>query len=267
MTYSSNSLMALTRRPAHRNPATPGREAEDQHKRAMNKRQENRLSMFYAVKSTLEENNAVWSGTPAIVTAKGDYDVKVKDLEDALEVQLRDIRGHAMDKRNAEEAMIAETLDVAGKVMAYATTIGDESLAEAMNIVPSELRRYRDSVVAQRCQDVHDSANGVLASLADYGVDAAKLTAFQALIDAYLVENTAPRLAITTRKNATAVIDELVDETLTLLNRRMDPLMQGFATTDPEFHRKYTDARIIVDLGGTGDGEEEPPAPPVPPTP
>ena len=47
-------------------------------------------------------------------------------------------------------------------------------------------------------------------------------------------------------------------------NRRMDPLMQGFANTDPEFHRQYTDARIIVDLGGTGDGEEEPPVPPVP---
>ncbi len=227
----------------------------------MNKRQENRLSMFYVVKSTLEENNAVWSGTPAIVAAKAEYDANVKALEDALEVQLRDIRGHAVDKRNAEEVMIAETLDVAGKVMAYATAIGDEALAEAMNIVPSELRRYRDSVVAQRCQDVHDSANAVLASLADYGVDAAKLTAFQALIDAYLAENTAPRLAITTRKNATAVIEELVEGTLTMLNRRMDPLMQGFAITDPEYHRQYTDARIIVDLGGTGEPEPDPPGP------
>lgn len=233
----------------------------------MNKRQENRLSMFYVVKRTLEENNAIWSGTPAIVTAKAEYDGNVKALEEALEVQLRDIRGHAVDKRNAEEAMIAETLDVSGKVMAYATANGDEALAEAMNIVPSELRRYRDSLVAQRCQDVHDSANGVLASLADYGVDAAKLTVFQALINAYLAENTAPRLAITARKNATAVIEELVEGTLTMLNRRMDPLMQGFANTHPEFHRKYTDARIIVDLGGTGDGEDEPPAPPVPPTP
>ena len=205
----------------------------------MNKRQENRLSMFYVVKSTLEENAAIWSGTPAIVTAKAEYDGNVKSLEDALELQLRDIRGHAVDKRNAE----------------------------AMNIVPSELRRYRDSVVAQRCQDVHDLANGVLASLADYGVDAAKLTAFQARINAYLTENTAPRLAITARKNATAVIEELVEETLTMLNRRMDPLMQGFANTHPEFHRQYTDARIIVDLGGTGDGEDVPPAPPVPPTP
>lgn len=82
-----------------------------------------------------------------------------------------------------------------------------------------------DSEAAQRCQDVHDSADGVLASLADYGMDAARLTAFQALIDAYLTENTAPRLAITKRNNATAEIEKLVDGTLTMLNRRLDPLM------------------------------------------
>lgn len=227
----------------------------------MNKHQENRLSMFYVVQQTLQENSAVWNGTPAIVTAEAEFDGKIKVIENALEVQLRDIRGHAVDKRKAEDAMIAETLDVAGKVMAFAVASSDEALAEAMNLSPSELRRYRDSVVAQRCQDVHDAANGVLASLADYGVDAAKLTAFQALIDAYLEMNTAPRLAITTRKNATAVIADEVDRTLELLNRRMDPLMQGFAITNPEFHRLYTDARIIVDLGGTGEPEPEPPTP------
>lgn len=227
----------------------------------MNQYQENRLSMFYSVQSTLEENNAVWSGVPAIVTTKGEFDDFIKHIEDALEVQLRDIRGHAVDKRKAEDAMIAETLDVAGKVMAYASANSNQALAEAMNISPSELRRYRDSVVAQRCQDVHDSANAALASLADYGVDAPKLAAFQALIDAYLTLNTAPRLAITTRKNATAAIEGHVEDTLELLHRRMDPLMKGYANSNPSFHRLYTDARIIVDLGGKGEEEPVPPTP------
>lgn len=231
----------------------------------MNQFQENRLSMFYAVQQTMVDNNAVWSGTLAIVTAKAEFDGQVKGLEDALEIQVRDIRGHAVDKGNAEEAMIGETLDVAGKVMAYAVANSDEALAEAMNISPSELRRYRDSIVAQRCQDVHDAANGVLASLVAYGVDAAKLAAFQALIDAYLALNTAPRLAITTRKNATAAIELLMSDTLDLLHRQMDPLMQGYAITNPSFYRLYTDARVIVDLVG-GPGEPDEPAP-VPPTP
>lgn len=219
------------------------------------------MSMFYAVQRTLAEHNAVWSGTPAIVTAAGDLDGKIARLENALEVQVRDITGHAVDKAKAEESMIAETLDVAGKVRAYAVANANEALAEAMNISPSELRRYRDSVVAQRCQDVHDAANGVLASLVGYGVDAAKLLAFQALIDAYLAANTAPRLAITTRADATAAIDGLTRETLDLLNRQMDPLMQGYAVADPSFFRLYTNARVIVDLGG---GSEEEPMPPTP---
>jgi hypothetical protein len=240
----------------------PSPECGSRKQKAMNQYQENRMSMFYAVQRTLAEHNAVWSGTPAIVTAAADLDGKVARLQSALEVQLRDITGHAVDKANAEEAMIAETLDVAGKVRAYAVANANEALAEAMNISPSELRRYRDSVVAQRCQDVHDAANGVLASLAGYGVDAAKLLAFQALIDGYLAANTAPRLAITARADATATIEALTSDTLDLLHRQMDPLMQGYALSNPSFFRLYTNARVIVDLGGGGEEEE-----PVPPTP
>jgi len=227
----------------------------------MNQFQENRLSMFYAVQRVMLENNAIWSGTAAIVTTAGDLDARITSLEEDLQTQVRDITGHSKDKTEAEDAMIAQTLDVAGKVMAYATAQGDQALAEAMDITPTELRRYRDSVVAQRCQDVHDSANAVLASLAGYGVDAAKLTALQVAIDAYLSMNPAPRVAITERKNATTEIELLVGETLDLLNRRLDGLIQGYSITEPDFHRQYTDARIIVDLGGR---EEEPPVPPTP---
>ena len=228
----------------------------------MNQYQENRLSMFYATQRVLLDNNGIWSVSPAMVTATTALDTKIGALEDALEVQVRDITGHATAKTQAEEKMIAVTLDVAGKVMAFAAATGDEALATAMNLVPSELRRYRDSVVAQRCQDVHDSANGVLASLVGYGVNAARLTELQAAIDGYLAMNTAPRVAITTRKSATTAIDELVAETLDLLHRQLDKLMQGYSITEPEFHRMYTDARIIVDLGGKKKDED-----PVLPTP
>ncbi|MBK7383779.1 MAG: hypothetical protein IPI81_10670 [Flavobacteriales bacterium] len=227
----------------------------------MNQYQENRLSMFYVVQRTMDENNAIWVGTAAIVAAKAEFDGKVKSLEDVLEIQLRDIRGHAKDKVNAEEAMIELTLDVAGKVTSYAAASNNEALAEAMNISASELRRYRDSVVAQRCQGVHDAANAELANLVDYDVDAAKLTALQTLIDAYLTQNTAPRVAITERKNATAEIAQLVEDTLDLLHRRMDPLMQGYSITEPGFFRLYTDARIVVDLRGGSEPELPPPTP------
>jgi len=218
--------------------------------------------MFYAVQRVMADHNVIWTGTPAIVTAAGELDGGITRIEAALEVQLRDITGHAEDKGEAENNMIAQTLDVAGKVRAYATTQGDEAMAEAMNLSESELRRYRDSEVAQRCQDVHDTANGVLAALAGYGVNAAKLTALQAAIDAYLAANPAPRVAITERKNARQQIEILVGEILDLLHLQMDGLMQGYSITEPDFFRLYFDARIIVDLGGKGEGEE-----PVPPAP
>lgn len=223
----------------------------------MNQYQENRLSMAYATRQVLDQNSSTWNAIPALVTAKNELDANIKSIEDCLALQLRDITGHTEAKAVAKEEMGAQTVLVAGGVMAWAVATGDEGLAEEMNIFPSELNKYRDSAVAQRCQHVADSANAHIASLADYGVTAADVTALQTRIDAYLVLVQQPRNVITARKGATSEIGLLVRDTQKLLTRRLDMLMRRFVVSAPEFYRQYTNARIIIDRGGSGRVEEK----------
>ncbi len=211
------------------------------------------MNMFFTTQEVLTDNATIWSATPAMATATGDFDANIKSLRTAVAKQVTDITGHAKDKGIALDKMVEATLRVAGCVMAYAETINDQALAEAMNLVPSELYKHRDSIVAERCQGVRDAANTHIASLAPYGIVAADVTNLQTLITNYVALIPRPRTKITERKGATSEIGLLIRDTQRLLGRRMDMLMRGFMISHPDFFRQYTDARIIVDQGGQKD--------------
>ena len=215
------------------------------------------MSMAYAVKQVLDENATIWSGIPAMVTTHNEFKANLTALESTLSKQVADITGHAKDKAAGEEAMIAKTLSVGGGVMALATVNGDNGLAEAMNLSPSELRRYRDSVVAQRCMGVHDAAVTNAAALVTYGITAGDIADLKTKIDTYVALIAQPRNMITARKGATAEIGALIRDTMKLLNNRMDRLMQQFAFSQKEFYTHYFDARIIIDQHGQKDQAAE----------
>lgn len=216
------------------------------------------MSMAYAAIQVLDKNTLIWNGVPAMVQAHTEFKANLSALEGAVAKQVADITGHAKDKAAAEEKMIAKTLAVAGSVMAFATVNEDNGLAESMDISPSELRRYRDSVVAQRCQTVYDAANANIAALADFGVLPADTATLQGLINAYVALIAQPRNMITARKGATAEIGTLVRDTMKLLNRRIDRLMIQFKYSHPEFVSQYFDARIIIDQHGQKDSDATP---------
>ena len=223
----------------------------------MNQVQENKLSMGYATIKVLDLNQAIWNGVPAFVQAHTELKANLTAIELALTKQVTDIKGHAMDKQAAEERMISKTLSVAGSVMAMATVNGDNGLAEAMDLSPTELRRYRDSVVAQRCMGVHDAATANAAALVAYGVTAADITDLKTLIDKYVDLIAQPRNMIAARKGATAETGALIRDTMKLLNNRIDRLMQQFAFSQKEFYKHYFDARIIIDQHGQKDAPKE----------
>lgn len=227
------------------------------HYKTMNRIQESQVGMFYTTDGVLTDNNTLWTGSPAMVALVTEFRLNIGSIENATEQQVKDITGHAKAKAAALTAMVNKTLHVGGAGMAYAEATGNRALAEEMNVVPSELRGYRDAIVAQRCQGVHTAANANAAALVGYGVAAADLTDLQATIDAYLALVASPRTKIAQRSAKTAELGALIRDTSKLLDRRMDMLMRGFMVSQPDFFSQYTKARQIVDAGSRKSGEEE----------
>lgn len=215
----------------------------------MRKNQEARYNMLNATRRVLVDNSALYVSMPAFGAAVDELGTNLDAMAHCVEKQVIDITGFTRDKAAAEERMLALTQVVAKGALAYATVKQDEVLAAKVRVGFTRLRRHADGVVARHCQAVLDAATTVADALADYGVDGPRLDELKAAIKRYDQANSAPRLAITARKGATAELALLLKDTTKLVTRRLDALMERFKLEAPAFHRAYTDARIIVDRG------------------
>ena len=178
----------------------------------MNKQNEDRMSMFYALLQVLAKHVAVWTGIVPFKNAHDELKGNVASIENATQTQETSLKGVALDKRFKKEAMVKKTLEITQAIYAYAVDQGDLVLREQADYSRSDLMGVRDAVVAQTCQNIHDLANPIIAALGAYGLVAADLTTQQTAIDAYTATVGSPRAALTVRKGATAEIEALVKE-------------------------------------------------------
>ena len=221
----------------------------------MNKQNEDKMSMFYALLQVLAKHVAVWTGLVPFKNAHDELKGNVGSIENATQTQETSLKGVALDKRFKKEAMVKKTLEVAQCVYAYAVDQGNLVLREQVDYSRSDLMGVRDAVVAQTCQNIHDLANPIIAALGAYGLVAADLTTQQTAIDAYTATVGSPRAALTVRKGATAEIEALVKDSMKILNNRMDKMMPEFEVSNADFFQEYFDARMIINSGSTKEDE------------
>lgn len=215
----------------------------------MNKQNEDKMSMFYALLQVLSKHVAVWTAQVPFKNAHDEFKGNVKSIEDATQTQETSLLGVALDKRFKKEKMVKQTVDIAQGLYAYAVDQGDLVLQAKVDYSKSDLMQTRDAVIAQTCQNIHDLANPIIVALAAYGLLPADLTAHQSTIDAYTATVGSPRAALTVRKGATAEINALVKDSMKILNNRMDKMMPEYEASNADFFQEYFDARMIVDSG------------------
>ena len=105
--------------------------------------------------------------------------------------------------------------------------------------------------------------NNNLASLASYGVTAAKLTALKTKIEAYAASIAKPREAVASGSTATKQLDAEFHAADAALNDELDALVPQFKSANATFVNDYRNARIIVDLVGA-KAKAKTPKPPGP---
>jgi len=221
-----------------------------QHLEIMKDSQENKYSMYLAVKKVLVDNTGVWSVLQAFVTAVGTYMMKLDRIGDLVEVQETPTTGVRKDKLLALDLMVDRTVALAGAVFAYATEVNNQTLRDVMAVTESDLRQVRDTLAVERARSVYDHAAPLAGSLSDYGVTAVEIADVDMAITAFADSIPQPRVAITTRKGATTELAIVMKQVDGVLKDTLDKLMPKFKTTAPEFYASYFNARIIVDSGG-----------------
>jgi hypothetical protein len=215
----------------------------------MNANQQNKLAMFLAVLGVMDKYSSVWSSMTAlaeIVTRLSNF---TTSIQDKTGVQGTPLTGIAGGKRRMRMDMIQQALAIAGDLQALATKTNDSALRGKVAFELADLVRLNETLIAPRCQQIHDLAKENAGALLTYGVTAADITTLQTVIDAYTAVLTKPREAVVARKEVTGSIthDEIAADTL--LKNELDPAMRKFKIKNSAFFGEYTSARMIIDLG------------------
>ncbi len=142
----------------------------------MNDRQENKLGMFRATAQVLTDHASAFAGVPAMATQHQNLRDSITLIDSLAQAQAAATTGVTVDKKNFQEQMTSYALRVAGAVKACASVANNQTLAKKTELHESDFSRARDDARDDLAQGVHDDAQGVLASLADYGVTAATLS-------------------------------------------------------------------------------------------
>jgi hypothetical protein len=214
----------------------------------MTNKQQNRLTMMMAVAIICKDLAALFAllpNFPNLVIQLGNLIRRIQDLGEAQE---KDYKGKADYKYQVADNLIAETMIIIRRVVAYATVTNKPELLQTVNYSKSELEKMTDQDVRAACQIVHDTTEEELPSLVDYKVTKVMLDAQQANIDLYTHEITSPREGIIQRKNATTELPKVFKEATGVL-KVMDSLIETVRESNPDAYNNYMDARIVIDRG------------------
>lgn len=216
----------------------------------MKKQIENRLGMYRTVITYCEKVTTEMQSIPALWNNYQTFKTKVEELDDMIQLQMKQLKGIAEDKRESRERMMYLLIKVSATLKGYTGEIGDMELYRAAHYSLSSLRKMRDDAVYEAASIVYDLADAESANLGPYGFTAALLTDFGDAIADYKRKVSEPEEAIKMRKFYTrsiADIDHLIRE---LLNRRIDNGIEILGLNYPAITKKYKNARVIYDRNG-----------------
>ena len=160
--------------------------------------------------------------------------------------------------------MATAAQQISAAVHAYAVKNKNNTLANETDFTVSDLTGERAADAIKNCQSIHDLANTNIASLGNYGVTAAKLTALQAAIDGFKAVVSKPRDNIIAGATVTQELSDEFDAADETLSEILDGLIGQFQATNAKFVSDYNNARTIVDTSASHASPNQPTPTPTP---
>jgi chemotaxis protein histidine kinase CheA len=216
----------------------------------MTKMHENKLTMYLAVASVLDDNGAKIATLAALTQATGTFEGLIEAVkEKSKEFDLM-ATGMTLAKLEAEDQLLEELMPAIHALYAYAHTVKDTTLAEKANISESSVRKLRDTEIIVKTNGLLEIIEAHVAKLADHGVTAETVATIRQKIDAYEGALEKKEGTYSERVSTNKALYDLYDQTDAVLAKQIDPLMEQFRRKEVDFYNAYTQARWIKTLGG-----------------
>ena len=216
----------------------------------MNKKQENRFSMYLATVDFCEQNTDIITTLPDFSTNLTNLKTTCDEIHVIIETQAADTSGTTADKNVLKENLILLAADTARKLVAFAKLTKNQKLLKEISYTDSDLRRMPDTILPDTAKLIYDRAQANLPSLVNYLITAATQTAFLQAIADYKLVIASPRVEKVSQVQATKQLAELFvvgDQALA----NMDAVVEIVRVNQPNFYAGYKLARKIIETGNT----------------
>ena len=228
----------------------------------MNKRQENKLTMYEGLLTLLQANSAMG----ASITGFNDAVTQLSSLITTLKEKSTEVDsvtvGKVAVKSVAADALIAALLPVCSALYVYSRKQNIPEIKGRVGITEARLHAIRDTELASFGDAVVELATANAAAIAPMGITADKIADLKTKADAYTAAIGAKESSVADRKGARGTLDDLFSQVDELLNEELDRYMELLRAADTEFYNTYFAARVIKDIGVRH--KATPPAPPAP---
>jgi len=217
-----------------------------------------KLKMYRNVSDVLNTHKIVWETSKPFKMEVDNLDANVKDI-DEKDQSLKGSQSVSEEKKQMCQKMLGAALVMSGAGTAYASQIKDMGLKAKFNFSKSELAKGNEKEVYNRCMNIAVSAEPILDKLLDFNIPADQLTILKQAASAFDKLISAPREVRKSDKSTKEEMVAVYDECDTLLDERMDKMMQIYKESYPDFFLEYSNARVI---GGwsrnkdKGEGEQ-----------
>ncbi len=222
----------------------------------MNRRKENKLSMYLAILKWYELNQTTADALPKVTALMVLLKQNVLSIEQINELLQADPTGTAKLKAETRDLLEVAAMDVVVKLVAYFIDEGDTEALEAINFGMRDFRNAADTVLKDRCALVYTVGSENLADMdAGYDLIQDNLDNLQMLNKKYFDLIPMPRLKIAERKVKKEEMDALfreVDKEIVTLTAKVS--IKRFSM--PEFYSSYLGAKMIVDYKGKSNDPE-----------
>lgn len=210
----------------------------------------NRVTMIKTTGAYMTENHAVWNTMTPLQAAMTELDAKVVEIDTAAQ-QHETPKGATADKADARDALEDVTFLACEALSVIAHSAEDNDLAALTRVTRTTLDRMGAEELSNRAAAVLAQANTHKTELATLQVTQANIDELNEALTEFNAAKAGPRTATAARAALTESLPRLVREATDVLRNKVDPMVNLFSRSNPDFVAGYENARVIVDRAAT----------------
>jgi hypothetical protein len=215
----------------------------------MTSNQSNKYSMYTAAENVLKGKTAKTAAIPAFAASYARLDSLITQIQDKDKERMGKTPGKLAAKDEAEDALMTATIIISSAVTAMARSKGNTQLKEAAFVSESHIRHARSNEQINIAKLTYDLAKANRQDLTEYAITDTMLEDLKSRIAAYDLAVKDFASGVAERVGARTAVSDLFVQADEVIKEEIDPMMQVFRVTDPEFFNDFRAARVIKDIG------------------